>query len=186
MREISYVEAKALKVRKYFTGKPCKHGHTAEYWTSNRTCVVCHQTKTAARALLNPEKQLGYRRNHRARKAEAKPWYELLGGAKVRSEKLGLEYDLDEAWAASRWDGRCALTGIELVRGKKHLGPLSPTIDRIRPELGYTKSNCRFVCLAVNSFKNSGPESLMYDLAERLIANRKQPPEKSDTLRSIE
>ena len=29
------------KLTRYFTGKPCKHGHIAEKLLSNRTCVKC-------------------------------------------------------------------------------------------------------------------------------------------------
>lgn len=48
-------------VRRYFTGQPCKHGHTAERFTSSGGCVVCsnplHRTArnaNAARAISIP------------------------------------------------------------------------------------------------------------------------------------
>ena len=31
---ISHAEAKAQGLKRYFTGKPCKHGHVAEIYTS--------------------------------------------------------------------------------------------------------------------------------------------------------
>lgn len=42
---ISRAEAKALGLKRYFTGMPCKHGHIAEgYVASTNCCVVCKAT----------------------------------------------------------------------------------------------------------------------------------------------
>ena len=38
---ISRSEAKALGLKEYYTGKPCKHGHIAERYVSTRQCVEC-------------------------------------------------------------------------------------------------------------------------------------------------
>jgi hypothetical protein len=48
--------------------------------------------------------------------------------------------------------GRCLLSGIEFdmtpFSGKRR--PFAPSIDRIDPSRGYSKGNCRLVCVAVN------------------------------------
>jgi 5-methylcytosine-specific restriction endonuclease McrA len=41
MRKILRAEAKALGYTRYFTGNSCKHGHTAERYTSNGSCIEC-------------------------------------------------------------------------------------------------------------------------------------------------
>jgi len=41
MKLISRQEAIDKKLTRYFTGKPCKHGHIAEKLLSNRTCIDC-------------------------------------------------------------------------------------------------------------------------------------------------
>ncbi len=41
MQIISRAEAKHLKLKRYFTGKPCKHGHIAERQTCNGECMSC-------------------------------------------------------------------------------------------------------------------------------------------------
>lgn len=38
---VSYKEAIQQGLPKYFTGKPCKHGHVAERRVSGRCCIVC-------------------------------------------------------------------------------------------------------------------------------------------------
>lgn len=40
-RVILRAEAKLIGLTRYFTGKPCKHGHIAKRLTLNGSCVVC-------------------------------------------------------------------------------------------------------------------------------------------------
>ncbi len=48
---ISRQQMLAEGLSKYFTGKPCKHGHVAERWADGH-CVVCH-ARTLAAAFQN-------------------------------------------------------------------------------------------------------------------------------------
>ena len=57
---ISRAEAKALGLRRYFTGKPCKHGHVAERLVSTWQCMGCQQ-----RRYVTPERR-EYARRYRA------------------------------------------------------------------------------------------------------------------------
>jgi len=41
MKTITRKEAKAQGMRRYFTGKPCKHGHVAERFVGDRKCLEC-------------------------------------------------------------------------------------------------------------------------------------------------
>ena len=44
MEVISRKEAKARGLKRYFTGKPCKHGHVSERYTGSGACVECNAT----------------------------------------------------------------------------------------------------------------------------------------------
>jgi hypothetical protein len=59
MQIISRAEAKAKGLNRYFTGKPCKHGHVAERKVFNATCVECER----ATIKKYREKQLAARRH---------------------------------------------------------------------------------------------------------------------------
>lgn len=61
MKLISRNEAKALGLKRYFTGQPCKHGHVAPRDVINFTCVEC----TLGWKRRNAERVLRY----------AKDWY---------------------------------------------------------------------------------------------------------------
>jgi 5-methylcytosine-specific restriction endonuclease McrA len=63
---ISRAEAKALGLKRFFTGKPCKRGHVAERRVTNRACSVCqaasYREDSRRRRAADPEK---YREKNR-------------------------------------------------------------------------------------------------------------------------
>ncbi len=63
MAVISRAEAKALGLKRYFTGKPCKWGHVAERLTSNRGCCKCVEDRSREyqRQWRTPQKNHKYR-----------------------------------------------------------------------------------------------------------------------------
>jgi hypothetical protein len=72
---------------KYYTGKPCKHGHVAERHVQNWTCVVCHAEKMVAvqrnwRA-KNPEKIAGYTAKYAKAHAEYNKSWRAVNSEKV-------------------------------------------------------------------------------------------------------
>jgi hypothetical protein len=99
-------------------------------------------------------------------------WDSIVRGAIKRSIAKNLPYDPDLLeWAPTVWTGRCALSDIEFRRNVgMGPGPFSPSIDRIRPELGYTKGNCRFILHAINAMKGSGSDEEMLQIARALVA----------------
>ncbi len=54
-------EAKERELARYFTGKPCPHGHVAERWASTSRCVECDRKYDEA----NPEKIREHNRKYR-------------------------------------------------------------------------------------------------------------------------
>jgi hypothetical protein len=63
---------------------------------------------------------------------------------------------------ASNW--RCAVTGLKFSRDKLEgspVRPFMPSLDRIKGSLGYTKDNCRLVCVVVNFAMNQWGESVL-------------------------
>ena len=56
-------EAISLELGKYFTGKPCKHGHVSEKYTKEGFCVECSKIKLRKYNKNNREKILQAQRN---------------------------------------------------------------------------------------------------------------------------
>lgn len=61
---ISRQEAKALGLRNYFTGTPCKNGHIAKKRTTSRNCVDCERERDRKRG--NRKSKLPNYERHRA------------------------------------------------------------------------------------------------------------------------
>jgi len=62
-KPISRELARERGLLRYFTGKPCKHGHVAERLLSNRECVVCARLRDVH--WLNTPKGKAYQRQYR-------------------------------------------------------------------------------------------------------------------------
>lgn len=57
MRVISCKKAKALGRKRYYTGRPCKHGHIAERYVTGG-CIVCANLDQLRYYRQNPEKYM--------------------------------------------------------------------------------------------------------------------------------
>lgn len=94
----------------------------------------------------------------------------MVKDAQARATRQGLAFDLDEDWVFEmlrQCEARCVYLGIELSfsDGKPNT---SPSIDRIRPELGYLKSNCVVCSWRANDLKGNGTPEEHSLLAESL------------------
>ncbi len=102
------------------------------------------------------------------------PWIYLIISARSRAKKGNIPYDIDLDWGQKTYTGRCELTGLKFEVSKGDLGTtstqFSPSIDRIKPELGYTKGNCRWICWGINALKGSGDDAGMMKLAISLVS----------------
>lgn len=56
MEIITRKEALALGLKRYFTGRPCPHGHVCERLASNYVCIECKNRENVKWAKENPEK----------------------------------------------------------------------------------------------------------------------------------
>jgi len=94
----------------------------------------------------------------------------LLVSSRTRAKKRNIPFALTVEWANSAWTGRCAVTGISFELGTGRV-MRSPSLDRIKPELGYVPENCRFVLWAVNTFKGTGTDTEMLEVAKAMVQN---------------
>ena len=79
MNIISRVDAQAAGLKRYFTGKPCKHGHIAERLCSCRACTECNLVRALKFEQDNPaiakaRKAKDYVDNKENRKEQGRRW----------------------------------------------------------------------------------------------------------------
>ncbi len=96
-------------------------------------------------------------------RASADPLRVMLNDARSRAERAGVPFTItiDDLRAAYPVDSRCPALGIPLVRGVGFPTDSSPSLDRIRPELGYVPGNIAIISKLANSVKqNAAPSQL--------------------------
>jgi hypothetical protein len=85
-----------------------------------------------------------------------------------RRNKPGENYDLNAEWLRSRLAaGVCEITGLVFDHSKRIF---KPSLDRIDPQKGYTKDNCRLVCLGFNTMRMNSSDGDTLKLAKAIVA----------------
>jgi hypothetical protein len=148
-------ERHAYNPDKHYLGTLCGRGHDAGNGQSWRhkghdNCVEC--TRHGAREWKKRFPERARESTRRRDKAHGKrvnrkthPIACHVGNAKGRANASGIPCNLSTDHAKLLWrqqQGRCFWTGRDIdfyVGGDRH--PLRPSLDRIRPEKGYTPGN---------------------------------------------
>lgn len=95
----------------------------------------------------------------------------LRNVCKARAKKLGVPYRLTpEDFVIP---SHCPVLGIELRRGTKGFHDDAPSVDRIIPELGYTKGNIAIISWKANRIKSNATCEEIQKLAAWLQAQTK-------------
>jgi hypothetical protein len=135
-----------------FVTKPLTefHVHKLRSDGRNNECKSCRTARSAARY---------------QRLVATSPETILLGLARTRASKKGIPFDLTEEDV--RIPNYCPVLGIPLVRGSGLGGHRagSPSLDRVRPELGYVKGNVIVISHRANTLKRDATIEEMQALA---------------------
>lgn len=54
---VTNMQARAMGLKRFYTGKPCKNGHVAELRASNGECFTCARERTAKWSAANPARK---------------------------------------------------------------------------------------------------------------------------------
>ena len=81
MQIITRTEAKAQGLKRYFTGKPCKHGHIDERLVCDGSCKTCANLKKQRKYNANPQRykdaqKARYNADPQHYRDNAKRWYQ--------------------------------------------------------------------------------------------------------------
>lgn len=80
-----------------------------------------------------------------------------IGSIKGRAKTKGLPFNLDAEYLISIAPSHCPALGIELTWGvrTKTRTQTAPSLDRIKPELGYVKGNVQYLSNLANTMKQN-------------------------------
>lgn len=97
----------------------------------------------------------------------------LLKGAKARSKRKNLPFDMDRQWLVEHLVNlKCEATGLPLSLEKDsryYQSPYVASLDRIDPKKGYTKDNCQIVSVIYNKAKGDSPAANVLLMAQCLL-----------------
>lgn len=123
-----------------------------------------------------------YRKKNLPRMAEKQKSYYtrepivyLLNACKSRAKKAGVPFDLTKNDLVI--PEFCPVLGIRLERGNKGFHESSPSIDRIKPDLGYIRGNVVVMSFRANRMKcNATLEEVgkLYEFMKRLDQEKSQ------------
>lgn len=147
----------------------CKGCTAREYGEKYQADPEKYRAKARKYQRSNPDKVAKKCDEYRATRPEWGLWVK----AKQRAKKKGLAFTIvvDDI----RIPEMCPLLGIRLSRGKGHLSPNSPTLDRRNSTLGYVENNVWVISHRANTMKsNATLEEL-----ELLVKNLRQETEET-------
>ncbi len=98
METTSRKKALAEGLARYFTGKPCKHGHVAQRYTRNRGCVRCRNESARRWVAQNPEKRCASRRKSYAKNPAKTKATNARWNAKHRARNPGFSSIAMRRW----------------------------------------------------------------------------------------
>lgn len=140
---------------------------------------VAQRRKRLKQPELFRQRDTVYHRKHRSKLTTAYPWAYLFKSRKAEAKQKGIPFALDNEWAAPLWARGCSITGLPFQpNAAQGPWPFSPSIDQIKPGLGYTKENARFMLWGANALKGAGSDADMYAIAEAITKVRYRCAEK--------
>lgn len=147
MDVISRKEAKEKGLTKYFTGKPCKHGHTVYRYIGNKQCSKCAYKST------DSVKQAERIRKHYSRRNKSNWAYNLFDKARKRARKKGIPFNIvvDDIIIGEK----CPILNIPYEIGDGVVCNASPSLDRIDPAKGYIRGNIQVLSYRANVLKSN-------------------------------
>ena len=122
--------------------------------TTGTRPVVCHECTERFRIMM-----YDYKPNSMG------SWFSsCYGTLKARAKKQNLPFDLvvEDLYNIFPQDGCCPIFKVPFSYGKGGQHKWSASVDKIIPELGYTKGNVQFVSMLANNMKcNSTEDELL-------------------------
>lgn len=141
--------------------KKCEYEYCKQWKKNNKDKVSAYAKAAYDKDRYTNDEEFRNRRLESSRKSYRNNYVKkLISGAKLRSQKLGLPFDIEESDIVI--PEFCPVFGFKLEVSSGRPSDNSPSIDKIIPELGYTKGNVRVISYLANRMKsNATPEQLI-------------------------
>lgn len=120
-------------------------------------CKVCDKISQEKTKRKTVQQRLDYGRKYQAEKRKDFNYRikMLVNASKQRARLKGIEHNItvEDVLELYPVDGKCPVFGITLEFGNAGFRDNSPSIDKIDPNLGYTKDNIQIISWRANRLK---------------------------------
>lgn len=100
---------------------------------------------------------------------EENPYYYVLNNARKRAKEQKVPYSLSMDWLRSvEIPDVCPYLGIPIIKGENKASKNSPSLDKIKPHLGYVPGNVEFISMEANRMKGDFTLEQIEMFAKRL------------------
>lgn len=136
MKIILRKEARAKKLPRYFTGKPCSKGHISERWSSSAKCISCHYEENP---LQNRPKPTACEKKKSA-KLRARKWYEANKRKTIDRAREWKRQNRDRVrLSEKKWQQKESSKAIRFMRDSLRRVLKAEKNGRTESILGYTR-----------------------------------------------
>lgn len=135
---------------------------------------IAYGEKRRANSIAKTQRE--YDKNSRQKRFEKNPFefrlQRTFWACKHRAKKSNVKFsitlqDLIDMFPS---DNLCPILKVPFVWGTKNNKELSPSIDRMIPELGYIKGNIKFISYKANRIKNDSSIEILENLIKYMKA----------------
>ena len=150
MEIITRAQALERGLKRYYTGEACKRNHVSERCVRSYQCVMCINEDTKKDNRLHRTQRRETARKYRS----GRPEIDMICRARRRAKIKGIPFELTVNDITI--PEMCPVLGIPLKVnvGQRKPSANSPSLDRIRPELGYVVGNIAIISHRANTLKN--------------------------------
>ena len=121
-----------------------KNEYARWYYKANRERILARR-----RAYPYTAKMKRQKRKYHEKSVDLRLWF----NAKYRAAKKGVPFTIRRQYVIV--PNTCPVLGIPLKLGRGVISDNSPTLDRIRPELGYVPGNVQVISHRANNIKSN-------------------------------
>jgi hypothetical protein len=82
-------------------------------------------------------------------------------------------------------DGKCALTGLQMVWGQGVVSAMNVSIDRVDQSRGYFQDNVRLVCWCANSFRQQMSDKKLLEVAVAMVNTLKSKIDSNELIAKV-
>lgn len=121
---VTRADAQALGVSRYFTRKPCKHGHIAFRYVANKSCAICQDLATLPPEVRSIKRKKAYEANKEHELELSGIWYNNNKDRKREVRYIWLDENAEHvretqyAWNAANPDAYLAIFRNRRARKK--------------------------------------------------------------------